>query len=108
GRFCDILVILCIWLVFFTAMRRLPLCSTLFPYTTLFRSVLTGVFGVGQRVLQGRVWPVSWIILPVVFVKVVVRGASETLPNRPRGLLVSHRGIDSRRSDNCPTRIGSR
>src|SRR5690625_3882442 len=28
--------------------------------------LFTSVFGVGQRVLQGRVWPVSWIILPVV------------------------------------------
>src|SRR2546430_17723981 len=45
------------FLFFFFLMIRRPPRSTLFPYTTLFRSVDAGVvaiFGVGQRVVDRR------------------------------------------------------
>src|SRR5699024_2513267 len=49
--------------------------------------VFTSAFGVGQRVLQGRVWPVSWIILPVVFCEGCSAWRKRTIDGSPQACI---------------------
>src|SRR5256712_2965395 len=53
---CSVLCYLLIPLYFFFLMIRRPPRSTLFPYTTLFRSVAVLLV----------VWIVSWILAPII------------------------------------------
>src|SRR2546426_3681075 len=68
---------------FFFLMIRRPPRSTLFPYTTLFRSALAGIFGFGtSRFLLyagagGLTWAGSWAGLGYLFSDVLERIAPE-------------------------------
>src|SRR5438477_5702187 len=51
----DIFVLCIFYFLFFFLMIRRPPRSTLFPYTTLFRSAMSKLFGGGQKAASGGI-----------------------------------------------------
>src|SRR2546429_2635178 len=51
-----------LYLFFFFLMIRRPPRSTLFPYTTLFRSVNNVVYGNGGRCIEGNQVSNAWVV----------------------------------------------
>src|SRR3712207_4595895 len=66
-------------------MIRRPPRSTLFPYTTLFRSVVTGVAGSGKSsLIHGSIPPSAWV---VSVDQAAIRGSRRSNPATYTGLL---------------------